>query len=161
MCSLPFLCSDKNSACISHFHFLISFSVKVKVNLSFCLTNYALCHEGVWGVVCIDPHFLERGTSWRSVSRPGLFNPEERASGTHWTGGWVDPRADLDDVEMRKSLALPGLELQPPGRPACSQSLYRLRYSGSFNYIVNDVKISQSARLRIMYFCPSSFCIPG
>jgi hypothetical protein len=28
-------------------------------------------------------------------------------------GGWVDPRVDLDDVEKRKFLTLPGLELQP------------------------------------------------
>jgi hypothetical protein len=40
----------------------------------------------------------------------------------------VDPRAGLDDVEKRKYLTLPGLELRPLGRPACSQSLYRLRY---------------------------------
>jgi hypothetical protein len=40
----------------------------------------------------------------------------------------VDPRTDLDDVEKRKFLALLGLELRPLGRPARSQSLYRLRY---------------------------------
>jgi hypothetical protein len=34
----------------------------------------------------------------------------------------VDPRAGLDDVENRKFLTLPGLELRPLG----SQSLYRL-----------------------------------
>jgi hypothetical protein len=43
----------------------------------------------------------------------------------------VDPRAGLDDVEKRKSLTLPGLELLSLGRPARSQSLYRLRYSDS------------------------------
>jgi hypothetical protein len=43
----------------------------------------------------------------------------------------VDPRAGLDDVEERKFLTLPGLELLPLGRPARSQSLYRLRYPGS------------------------------
>jgi hypothetical protein len=43
----------------------------------------------------------------------------------------VDPRAGLDDVEKRKFLTLPGLELQPLGRPACSQSLSRLSYPGS------------------------------
>jgi hypothetical protein len=37
----------------------------------------------------------------------------ERAPSTHWTGGWVDPRATLDNVEKRKFLILPGLELQP------------------------------------------------
>jgi hypothetical protein len=43
----------------------------------------------------------------------------------------VDPRAGLDDVEERKFLTLPGLELRPFRRPARSQSLYRLRYPGS------------------------------
>jgi hypothetical protein len=57
--------------------------------------------------------------------------PRERASGTYWIGGWVDPRAGLDDVEKRKFLNLPGLELRPLGRPALSQSLYRLSYPGS------------------------------
>jgi hypothetical protein len=57
--------------------------------------------------------------------------PEERAPGTHWIGGWVDPRDGLDDVEKRKFLTIPGLELLPLGRPARSQSLYRLRYPGS------------------------------
>jgi hypothetical protein len=46
-------------------------------------------------------------------------------------GGWVDPRAGLDDVEKGKFLTLPGLELRPLGRPGRSQSLYRLRYPGS------------------------------
>jgi hypothetical protein len=34
----------------------------------------------------------------------GAFTPGERASGIHWIGGWVGPRAGLDDVEKRKSL---------------------------------------------------------
>jgi hypothetical protein len=41
------------------------------------------------------------GGEW-SASCPGRFTPEERAPGTHWIGGWVGPRAGLDDVEMRK-----------------------------------------------------------
>jgi hypothetical protein len=48
--------------------------------------------------------------------------------GTHWIGGWVDPRAGLENVEKRKFLTLPGLELRLLGRPVRSQSLYRLRY---------------------------------
>jgi hypothetical protein len=40
-------------------------------------------------------------------------------------------RAGPDDVEKRKFLTLPGLELRPPGRRSRSQSLYRLRYPGS------------------------------
>jgi hypothetical protein len=62
---------------------------------------------------------------------PAALPPGERATGTHWIGGWVGPRAGLDAVEKRKFLTLPGLELRPLCRPARSQSLYRLRYSGS------------------------------
>jgi hypothetical protein len=43
----------------------------------------------------------------------------------------VGPKAGLDDVEKRKSLTLAGLEPQFLARPACSQSLYRLRHAGS------------------------------
>jgi hypothetical protein len=42
--------------------------------------------------------------------------------------GYVGPRAGLDDMENRKFLPTQGLELRPLGRPARSQSLYRLRY---------------------------------
>jgi hypothetical protein len=66
-----------------------------------------------------------------SGSRPSRFTTGERAPVTHWIGGWVDPRADVDDVEKRKFLTLPGIELRTLGRPAHSQSLYRLRYPGS------------------------------
>jgi hypothetical protein len=62
---------------------------------------------------------------------PGRFTPGERASGTHWIGGWMGPRAGLDEVERRKILPLPGLEIRPLGRSARSQSLSRLRYHGS------------------------------
>jgi hypothetical protein len=37
-----------------------------------------------------------------SASRPGRFTPGERASDTHWIGGWVGPRAVLDTVVKRK-----------------------------------------------------------
>jgi hypothetical protein len=41
------------------------------------------------------------GDEW-SVSRPGRFTPRERAPGTHWIGGWVGPRANLDAVVNTK-----------------------------------------------------------
>jgi hypothetical protein len=63
------------------------------------------------------------GGEW-SASRPDHFNPGERAPGTHWIGGWVDPRAGLDDVEKRKFVTLTGLGVQSLSRPARSQSLY-------------------------------------
>jgi hypothetical protein len=58
---------------------------------------------------------------------PRPLYPRGKSPGTHWIGGWVDPRAGLD-MKRRKFLTLPGLELRPLGRLACSQSLYRLRY---------------------------------
>jgi hypothetical protein len=66
-----------------------------------------------------------------SASRPSRFTPGESAPGAHWIGGWVGPRVSLDNVEKRKFLTLPGLELRPLGHLACSQLLYRLRYPGS------------------------------
>jgi hypothetical protein len=46
----------------------------------------------------------------------------------------VDPRAGLDAVEKRKN-SQPPPEVEPPNpdRPAHSQSLYQLSYSGSNN----------------------------
>jgi hypothetical protein len=51
----------------------------------------------------------------------------------------VDPRAGLDDMKKRKFLTLPGLELRLLGRPARSQSLYRLRYQVKSNIGCNVV----------------------
>jgi hypothetical protein len=86
--------------------------------------------------------------------------PRERAPVAHWIGGWVDPRTGLDDLENRKFFTLPGLELRPVGRPARSQSLYRLRYPGSTNnnnnedksilhryYLISFIQIVKSRRI--------------
>jgi hypothetical protein len=53
----------------------------------------------------------------------------------------VGPRTGLDDVEKRKFLTLPELELQPLCHPARSQSLYRLSFPGSHCglYMINSV----------------------
>jgi hypothetical protein len=97
---------------------------RLKVKLSLCLTNWTLRHVGLWGSGCIV------GGEW-SASRPGRFTPRKRTPGTYCRGGWVEPRTRLDDVEKRKFVTLPELELRLLGRPAHSQSLYRLRYPGS------------------------------
>jgi len=66
--------------------------------------------------------FHDRGTRSGQQHAPAALYPRERP-GTHFTGGWVGPRAGLDGC--RKS--------RPqrdwiPDRPAHSQSLYRLSY---------------------------------
>jgi hypothetical protein len=44
------------------------------------------------------------GGEW-SASRPGrTFTPGERTPTTHWTGGWVGPRASLDTQARGKIL---------------------------------------------------------
>jgi hypothetical protein len=50
------------------------------------------------------------GGEW-SASLPCRFTPGERGPGTHWIAGWVGSRAGLDDMEKKKFLTLPGLEL--------------------------------------------------
>jgi hypothetical protein len=44
----------------------------------------------------------------------------------------VDPRAGLDNMKKLIFLTLTGLELRLLGRPACRQSLHRLRYSSIY-----------------------------
>jgi hypothetical protein len=81
------------------------------------------------------------GDEW-SASRPGRFNPRERAPDTHWIGGWVGPRAVLDTVVTRK-IANPRRESnQPARRPA----LYRLSYHGSELMFVTKLLLVFTAR---------------
>jgi hypothetical protein len=67
---------------------------------------------------------VQFGGEW-SASRPGRFTTEERATIAHCLGRWVG------ELEKRKFLTFPGLELRLLGRPARSQSLYRLSYRSS------------------------------
>jgi hypothetical protein len=88
------------------------------------LISYAM--KACGGSGCIDPHFLTSAL----VGGLGRFNSRERGPGTHWIGGWVGPRADLDDVQKRKFLTLPGL-----GRPARSHLLYRLHCPDTYKNV--------------------------
>jgi hypothetical protein len=52
---------------------------------------------------------LDLGTTWGwvgSVTPQPRFPPWERTPGTHWTGGWVGPRAGLDTEVRGKILCL-------------------------------------------------------
>jgi hypothetical protein len=50
------------------------------------------------------PYSLNFDTRWEwSASCPGPLIPGEGATDTHWIGGWVNPRANLDVVAKRKS----------------------------------------------------------
>jgi hypothetical protein len=83
--------------------------------------------------------------------------PGERAPGTHWIGGWVDPRAYLDLVENRKFLTLPGLQLRPRGRPArkpvaITTELSRLLGKAVFDNIWTSLFVSCVWLLRTFLF---------
>jgi hypothetical protein len=87
----------------------------------------ALGGEEVWLLLIHD-----LGTRWGwvvSVTPQPRFTPGERTPGTHWTGGWMGPRAGLD-TEARGKFICP-CRGSNPGRPARSQTLYWLSYPGS------------------------------
>jgi len=90
--------------------------------------------------------FHDRGTrrGWvvSSTPRPH-FTPRERP-GTHYTGGWVGPRAGLDG---RKISSPPGFD---PGPSSSSQSLYRL------NYPAHTEPLLPYAKHTVMWYKPAS-----
>jgi hypothetical protein len=63
-------------------------------------------------------------SKWSSSS-PGSFAPRKNSPrpDIHWLGVYVGPRADLDDLEKCKSLAISERQLRPLGHPARRQSL--------------------------------------
>jgi hypothetical protein len=71
----------------------INSKVKTNLKLSLCF-NRAPRHEGVVGEWRYSAtHSLTSaldGGEWLA-SRTGRFTPRERAPGTRWIGGWVDP----------------------------------------------------------------------
>ena len=88
--------------------------------------------------------FLDHGTR-RGVRgqrhAPAALYPRERP-GTHCTGVWVGPRAGLD--RCGKSRPPPGID--PPDRPARSQSIYRLSYPA--HNCINPTRISKTRKKR-------------
>jgi hypothetical protein len=78
--------------------------------------------EALGGRRDIAPTHSLDGGEW-SVSRPGGALPGERAPGTHWTRGWVGPRAGPDTEATGKILSpLPQIETPSSGRPVRCQS---------------------------------------
>jgi hypothetical protein len=65
----------------------------------------------------------------------------------------VDPTTGLDDVEKRKILPLPGLELQSVDRPVRSQSLYPLRKGRAVAQAVSRWLLTAATRVRVLAAC--------
>jgi hypothetical protein len=71
-------------------------------------------HQMGWVVSC---------TPWPRIS------PGDGIPSTHWTGGWVGPRAGLDTEARGKILSpLPGIETRSLNSLARNQTLYWLSY---------------------------------
>jgi hypothetical protein len=66
---------------------------------------------------------------------PAVLYPRGKDPGTHWIGGWVDPRAGLDAGARRKIFC--PYQGSNPDRPARSQT----RGSLSKNYVIKIYKI--------------------
>jgi len=75
--------------------------IKVKVRLSLCLSEHHAIKTH-WGVDVWLHAFLTLaldGGEWLASSS-GLFTTNERDSGTHWIGGWLNLRDGLDAVAL-------------------------------------------------------------
>jgi hypothetical protein len=78
----------------------------------FWVSLFGLCpatrHGGAWGERRYSSYsFTTTALDWgeRSASRIGrAFIPGKRTPGTHWTGGWMGPRAGLDTEDREKIL---------------------------------------------------------
>jgi hypothetical protein len=132
-CSCLLSVAERVIPCVDYTSFYSVFSIlgRVKLNCVFDIYIYIYITFLTSGVDVEIHIFLASalvGGDW-SASRPRRFIPGEIAPDTHEIGSWVNPRAGLDDIEKRKFLTLPGLELLPFGRSVLSQSLYRLRKS--------------------------------
>jgi hypothetical protein len=92
-----------------------------------------------------------------SASRTFRFTFGEGDLSAHSIGVWVGPRASLDDTENRKFLTLPGLELRPLGRPACSQSLILTTLSRPID-IKEDLKEIGYVILDSTHLATAGFC---
>jgi hypothetical protein len=116
----------------------------------------------VWWNGCIDPHFLDLGTSWRGVVsftplplNPGGSPPctlDRRLDGPQNRSGRRGEEKILDRTRTRT-----------PTPRSSSQSLYRLRYPGSspnINIILNIIFLSWILYFDRKFVSKFSSCLP-
>jgi hypothetical protein len=101
------------------------------------------------GSVCIEPHFLDLGTSWRwVVSFTPL--PGEWAPGTHWIGNWGGPqkwrwRHGENSWHYRDSNSDPSVVQPVASRYTCYVIPAHIKH---VNYIISDIADPSSSRLQ-------------
>jgi hypothetical protein len=110
---LPRLFDNKDSGIILHpleFHIHSQLAIqrcKIKVKLSLCLTKHHAA-KGEWRYS--STHSLTSALGGGEWSASRLITPRETAPSTHWTGGWVGPRAVLNAVVKRKIPSPPRID---------------------------------------------------
>jgi hypothetical protein len=125
---------------------------KAKVKLSLCLINkhYAL---KAYGGVDIEIYiFLDLSTScsWVASFKPLPLYPQGKSPRYPFDRRLGGPRAGLDDVEKRKFLTPPGLEIRPFGLPArswampCSPIKVNRRFGGIYRLHLQDWRVRKS-----------------
>jgi hypothetical protein len=81
-------------------YFTVMLLIDKKGKADHVLTQLTTKPDYVWGRGGMAPPIftlvLDRD-EW-SASNPSHFTPWETAHSTHWIGGWVGPKADLDAV---------------------------------------------------------------
>jgi hypothetical protein len=70
------------------------------------------------------------------VHATAALPPWKGVPGTHWIGSWVGPRASLHDVEKRKFLPSPRLELRHLSRLARSYTEYAIAWGAFLLYVL-------------------------
>jgi hypothetical protein len=99
---------------------------------SFLTKHHAITKYGGCIHMALGPCSLNHGNkNWKHWFTTWPLYSGERASNIDWTDGWVRPQTLCTIYRNGKSRPPPGLDIQLLSRPACSQSLYRLRYRGS------------------------------
>jgi hypothetical protein len=93
------MCECFTKATITGFLDIIHCEDKKKVTLSLRLTKQHAMKTCAGVDVYIHIFFIWAlfGGEW-SASRPCRLTPGEGIPGIHWVGGWVGPRAGLEDV---------------------------------------------------------------
>jgi hypothetical protein len=123
--------------------------IKIKLPLALKYLSWHICDKCKGTVFSLRKVKWSRYTPWRrmgcllilnlgnrwgwvvSITPRPRFIPGERTPCTHWTGGWVGPRAGLDAEATGKNLCpCRGMN---PSCPVRSQTPYWLSYRGSFS----------------------------
>jgi hypothetical protein len=110
----------------------------------------------VSGVIRVFPPFFIFLLDWGEwlAFFPCRFTSAERAAGTLWIEGWVDPRANLDSEEFGKITCLfqesnPGLVVSSPllRRLSCAENIYIYTLSNPYQlHALTDLPLGKSPR---------------